>query len=143
MDIFLPCEAKGIRWQHVSDAAFRASVPNSWVSEVKREGCLGALGGKHRSPAGTVVKKQPANAEDPKHGFDLWVRKTPWRRDWQPPPVSLPGDSHGQRSLVSASPQGCKELDTIELHTPHQRQLLIFACFLLPLGLSALIFNLQ
>ena len=32
-------------------------------------------------------------------GFDCWVRKIPWRREWQPTPVSLPGESHGQRSL--------------------------------------------
>ena len=43
MDIFLPCEAKGICWQHVSDAAFRVSVPNSWVSEVKGRGVWGPL----------------------------------------------------------------------------------------------------
>ena len=27
-------------------------------------------------------------------GFDPWVWKIPWRRAWQPPPVSLPGESH-------------------------------------------------
>ena len=27
-------------------------------------------------------------------GFDPWVWKIPWRRTWQPPPVSLPGESH-------------------------------------------------
>ena len=37
-----------------------------------------------------------------------------WRRTWQPTPVSLPGESHGQRSLVGYSPRGCKELDTTE-----------------------------
>ena len=33
-------------------------------------------------------------------GFDPWVGKTPWRRKWQPTPVFLPGNSHGQRSLM-------------------------------------------
>ncbi|KAB0344848.1 hypothetical protein FD754_021774 [Muntiacus muntjak] len=33
-------------------------------------------------------------------GFDPWVRKMPWRRKWQPTPVFLPRESHGQRSLV-------------------------------------------
>ena len=28
------------------------------------------------------------------------VGKIPWRREWQPTPVFLPGDSHGQRTLV-------------------------------------------
>ena len=39
-----------------------------------------------------------------RHRFDPWVRKVPWRRAWQPTPVFLPGESHGQRSLVSYSP---------------------------------------
>ena len=38
----------------------------------------------------------------------------PWRRKWQPTPVFLPGESHGQRSLVGYSPQGRKESDTTE-----------------------------
>ena len=31
--------------------------------------------------------------------FNPWIRKIPWRRTWQPTPVFLPGESHGQRSL--------------------------------------------
>ena len=41
-------------------------------------------------------------------GFDPWVRKIPWRRTWQPTPVFLPGESHGQRSLAGYSPQEAK-----------------------------------
>ena len=40
-----------------------------------------------------------------------WVGMIPWRREWQPTPAFLPGESHGQRSLVGYSPQGHKELD--------------------------------
>ena len=29
--------------------------------------------------------------------FDPWVGKIPWRREWQPTPVFLPEESHGQR----------------------------------------------
>ena len=36
------------------------------------------------------------------------------RRKWKPTPVSLPGKSHGQRSLVGCSPWGRKESDTTE-----------------------------
>jgi len=36
-----------------------------------------------------------------------------WRR--QPTPVFLPGEPHGQRTLVGYSPWGCKESDTTEL----------------------------
>ena len=46
--------------------------------------------------------------------FDPCVRKIPWRRAWQPTPVILPGESHGQRSLVGYSPRGHKELDMTE-----------------------------
>ena len=34
-----------------------------------------------------------------------------WRRKWQPTPVFLPGESHGQRALVGYGLWGCKELD--------------------------------
>ena len=47
-------------------------------------------------------------------GFDPWVRKIPWRRAWQPTPVHLPAESHGQRSLAGDSPQGRKDSDTTE-----------------------------
>ena len=40
--------------------------------------------------------------------------KIPWRRKWQPSLVSLPGNSHRQRSLVGCSPWGYKESDTTE-----------------------------
>ena len=43
-------------------------------------------------------------------GFDPWLRKIPWSRKWQPTPVCLPGEFHGQRSLVGYSPWGPKEL---------------------------------
>ena len=46
------------------------------------------------------------------HGFHPWVRKIPWRRTWQPTPVWLPGDSHGQRSLADYSPRGRKHSNT-------------------------------
>ena len=38
--------------------------------------------------------------------IDKYIRKIPWRRIWQPTPVSLPGESHGQRSLAGYSPRG-------------------------------------
>ena len=47
-------------------------------------------------------------------GFDPWVRKISWRRAWQFTPVLLPGESHGQRSLVGHSPWGHRESDMTE-----------------------------
>ena len=43
--------------------------------------------------------------------FDPWVGKIPWRRKWQPTPVFLPGESHGQRSMMGYSPWCRKESD--------------------------------
>ena len=37
-------------------------------------------------------------------GFEPCVGETPWRRKWQPTPVFLPGESHGQRNLVGYRP---------------------------------------
>ena len=42
-------------------------------------------------------------------GFNPWVGKNPWRREWLPTPVFLPEEFHGQRSLVGYSPWGQKE----------------------------------
>ena len=47
-------------------------------------------------------------------GFDSWVRKISWRREWQPTIVFLPREFHGQSSLVGHSIWGCKESDTTE-----------------------------
>ena len=70
-----------------------------------------------------MVKNLPANAGDKRCGFDPWVGNMPWRRAWQPTPVFLPGESHGQRSLAGYSPRGHIELDTPEhlnMHTPNK-----------------------
>ena len=47
--------------------------------------------------------------------FDPCIGKIPWRSAWQPTPVLLPRESHGQRSLVGYSPWGRKEPDTTEV----------------------------
>ena len=78
---------------------------------------------------GSVGKESAYNAGDAcKCKFNPRVRKIPWRRAWQPTPVFLLGESHGQRSLVSYSPRGHKELDTTEAtehtHTHTHRPIL-------------------
>ena len=63
-----------------------------------------------------VLENQVCQCRRHKRGrFDPSVRKIPWRMAWQPTPVFLPGESHGQRSLVGYSPQGHKESDTTEV----------------------------
>ena len=59
-------------------------------------------------------------------GFDPWVRKIPCRRAWQPTPVFLPGESHGQSSLEGYSPWGHKESDMTE--QLKNKILLLFNC---------------
>ena len=58
-----------------------------------------------------TVKNLPAMQRP---GFDPWVGKIPWRREWQPTPVFLSGEFHGQRSLAGYSAWGCQESDTTE-----------------------------
>ena len=47
--------------------------------------------------------------------------KIPWRRAWQPTPVLLPGESHGQGSLAG-SVHGVAESDTTEVTQQQQQQ---------------------
>ena len=52
--------------------------------------------------------------------FDPWAGNIPWRREWQPTPVFLPGEFHGQRSLAGYSLWGHKESDVTERLTHTQ-----------------------
>ena len=61
-----------------------------------------------------MVKNLPANAGDARDAGSIPGLEDPWRRIWQPTPVSLPKKFHGQRSLVGYSLWGPKELDTNE-----------------------------
>ena len=69
-------------------------------------------------PGDSVVKNPPANAGDT--GDRHSIRKIPWRRKWQPTPVFLPGESHGQRKPGGLHSMGSQELETTEwLSTQH------------------------
>ena len=46
--------------------------------------------------------------------FNPCVGKIPWRRVWQPTPVFLTGEFHGQRSLTGYNPWCRKDSDTTE-----------------------------
>ena len=45
---------------------------------------------------------------------ETWVGKIPWRSEWLPTAVVLPGEFHGLRSLAGCSPWGCSELNMTE-----------------------------
>jgi len=75
------------------------------------------------SQVAQVVENPSANAGDCQRlWLDPWVGKIPWRREWQPTPVFLPGESHGWRSLAGYSPWGRKESDTTELRGTQHAQ---------------------
>ena len=57
-------------------------------------------------------KESACNGGRPR--FDPRVGKIPWRRQWLPTPVFLPGESQGRRSMTGDSPWGYKELDMAE-----------------------------
>ena len=63
-------------------------------------------------PGGSDSKESTCNAGD--LGLIPGSGNIPWRREWQPTPVFLPGEFHGQRSLVGYSPWVHKESDTAE-----------------------------
>ena len=90
-------------------------VKSQWLSKADRKNALTykcILG----FPSGSEVKATACNAGD--LGSIPGLGRFPWRRKWQPTPVFLPGESHGQRSLVGYSPRGHKESDTTEwLHS--------------------------
>ena len=70
------------------------------------------LFGECSFPGGASGKESACQCKRCKRlGSDPWVRKIPWRRAWQPTPIFLPGESHGQRRLVGYSPWSRKELD--------------------------------
>ena len=65
-----------------------------------------------------MVKNLPAIQE-------TWVQslgqEDPWRREWQPIPIFLPGEFHEQRNLAGYNPWGRRESDTTEQLTYNTR----------------------
>ena len=100
-------ETKHSTAQH--NALNRILLRTVWINQVINHVVSKRYGA---SQLALVVKNPPANARDMRHGgFNLWVQNIPWKRAWQPTPVFLPEESHGQRNLVGYSPQGHKESD--------------------------------
>ena len=50
-------------------------------------------------------------------GFHSWVRKIPWRKEWLPTPLFLPGEFHGQRNLAGYSSWVTKNKTNCETNT--------------------------
>ena len=70
-------------------------------------------------PAGSDGKETACQCRRQKRRqFDPWVRKIPWRKAWQPTPVFLPGEFHGQRTLTDYRvTKGQTRLKRLSTHT--------------------------
>ena len=73
------------RWRELGQGAWQGFQDSAGGLKKKKKKCLPFQG-------------------DLRLGFNTWVKKIPRRRAWQPTPLFLPGESHGQRSLVGYSP---------------------------------------
>ena len=99
---------RGAWWRLLSMGSQR--VGHNWVTSLSISHLL--LG----FPGGASGKELTCQCRRCKrHVLNPWVGKIPWRRAWQPTPVFLSGESHGQRSLVGYSPWGCKDSDMTEM----------------------------
>ena len=112
--MYLKSESASIKWIYIPENAWQ--LMHSWLSKNNTHSYVTYLSkpGKYGIKIGVFqvalgVKNLSANAGDKiRCGFNPWVGKIPWRRKWQPTPVFLPGESHGQRSLTGYNPWGHK-----------------------------------
>ena len=70
-------------------------------------------------PGGTSGKEPACQCRGHKRcEFNPWAGKIPWRRAWEPTPVFLPEESHGQRSLAGYSLWDRKESASLAQRFP-------------------------
>ena len=81
--------------------------------------CLGLMPTKRWTQFSGDSGKEPTcqSRRQRKRKFNPWVRKIPWRRKWQPTPIFLPEEFHGQRSLTVYCRWGHIEWDMTEQPT--------------------------
>ena len=79
----------------------------------------------HDDSGGSCSKKSACNMGD--LGTIPGLGRFPWRREWIPTPLFLPGEFHGQRGLVGYSLWSRKESDMTK-----QRTLSLFWMFIIP-----------
>ena len=70
-----------------------------------------------------------------RHRFDPWVRKIAWRRKWQPTPIFLPREFHGQMSLAGCRAWGLKESGAAEGISTHEQKVIPSFFYKAPLNL--------
>ena len=99
----------GGRWEGGSCLGTHVRIKDFTILKIK----------KFKNLKNKLKKKKRICLQCRRPRFDPRVGKIPWRRKWQPTPVSLPGKSHGHRNLVDCSPWGRKESGTTEWLTQH------------------------
>ena len=88
-----------------------------WMEEPGRLQSMGQL----------QVRRYKSDVTERLHFHFSLFTFTQWRRQWQPTPVLLPGESQGRQSLVGCRLQGRTELDTTEATQQQQQQSLALA----------------
>ena len=73
-----------------------------------RKGMASLVAQVIKNPANADVRDAGSVLKCRRPGFDPWAGKIPWRREWQPPPVFLPGESHRQRGAGVLQSTGCQ-----------------------------------
>ena len=120
----------GRLWQLVMDTeAWHAAVhgvTKSWTQLSNWTKLMVKLG----FPGGTNGKEQAYQCRRYRRcRFDPWVGKITWRRAWQPTPVFLPGESHGQRgwwAKVHGVPKNSTQLKWLSMHTPMVKMTMLY-----------------
>ena len=103
-----------LAWRTPGTGAWWAAVYGVTQSRTRLKRLSSGTANTGASQVTLVVKNMLANARGMRCGFDPQAGKIPRRRPQQFIPVSLPGESHGQRSLADRgtySPLGQKELE--------------------------------
>ena len=63
-------------------------------------GSMENAGNSHKITLMELFPYTPGGSDCKESRFDPWVGKIPWRKEWLSTPVFLPGEFHGQSSLV-------------------------------------------
>ena len=103
-----------LRYADTSDTTLMAESEEKLKSLLKVKEESEKVGLKLNIQKTKIKPSGPPRWQCRRSRFNTWVGKIPWRREWLPTPVFLPGESHGQSSLAGYSPWGHKESDMTE-----------------------------
>ena len=100
MKSFLKNGTNELIYKTQTDTVFENKL---WLlkGKVVMGGYVGSLGLIYTHWASLVAQLLRVCVQCGRPGFDPWVGKIPQRREWVPTPVFLPGEFHGEKSLVS------------------------------------------